>query len=91
MVDLLRVLLKSCAARNGVAPRLIADGDDLERLAVEDAPDVAAMRGWRYELFGVSGRKAQTRRAGAQDRPWRGRVGRDGCGRRRGSPKARAT
>jgi ribonuclease D len=53
IVDLLRVLLKSCAARHGVAPRLIADGDDLERLAVEDAPDVAAMKGWRYELFGV--------------------------------------
>ena len=52
LVDLLRVLLKSCAARHKVAPRLIADGDDLERLAVEDAPDVAAMRGWRYELFG---------------------------------------
>jgi ribonuclease D len=53
LVDLLRVLLKSCAARHKVAPRLIADGDDLERLAVEDAPDVAAMQGWRYELFGV--------------------------------------
>jgi ribonuclease D len=53
LVDLLRVLLKSCAARNKVAPRLIADGDDLERLAVEDQPDVAAMRGWRYELFGA--------------------------------------
>lgn len=53
LVDLLRVLLKSCAARNKVAPRLIADGDELERLAVEDAPDVPAMRGWRYELFGA--------------------------------------
>jgi ribonuclease D len=57
MVDLLRVLLKSCAARNGVAPRLIADGDDLERLAVEDVPDVAAMRGWRYDLFGALAEK----------------------------------
>jgi ribonuclease D len=57
IVDLLRVLLKSCAANHGVAPRLIADGDDLERLAVEDAPDVAAMRGWRYELFGVEAEK----------------------------------
>ena len=53
LVDLLRVLLKSCAARNRVAPRLVADGDDLERLAVEDHPDVPAMRGWRYELFGA--------------------------------------
>jgi ribonuclease D len=51
-VDLLRVLLKGCAARNKVAPRLIADGDDLERLAVEDSPDIPALSGWRYELFG---------------------------------------
>ncbi len=53
LLDLLKVLLKSCAARNKVAPRLIADGDDLERLAVEDQPDVAALRGWRRELFGA--------------------------------------
>ncbi len=53
LVDLLRVLLKACAARNKVAPRLIADGDDLERIAVEDRPDVAAMKGWRYDLFGA--------------------------------------
>lgn len=53
LVDLLRVLLKSCSARNRVAPRLIADGDDLERLAVEEHPDVPAMRGWRYDLFGA--------------------------------------
>ena len=36
-----------------MAPRLIADGDDLERIAVEDAPDVPAMKGWRYDMFGV--------------------------------------
>ena len=47
------MLLKACAARHKVAPRLIADGDDLERIAVEDAPDVAAMKGWRYDMFGT--------------------------------------
>ena len=52
LLDLLRVLLKGCAARHKVAPRLIADGDDLERIAVEDHPDVPAMKGWRYDLFG---------------------------------------
>jgi ribonuclease D len=52
IVDLLRVLLKASAARHRVASRLIADGDDLERLAAEDAPDVPAMKGWRYDLFG---------------------------------------
>ena len=57
VLDLLRVLLKSCAARHKVAPRLIADGDDLERLAAEDRPDVPAMRGWRYDLFGAQAEK----------------------------------
>jgi ribonuclease D len=52
LVDLLRVLLKACAARDKVAPRLIADGDDLERIAVENDPDVPAMKGWRYDMFG---------------------------------------
>jgi ribonuclease D len=60
LVDLLRVLLKACAARYKVAPRLIADGDDLERIAVETAPDVPAMKGWRYDLFG--GQAAQLKR-----------------------------
>jgi ribonuclease D len=57
LVDLLRVLLKACAARNRVAPRLIADSDDLERIAAEEGPDVPALRGWRRELFGADALK----------------------------------
>ena len=52
LLDLLRVLLKACAAKHKVAPRLIADGDELERIAVETEPDVPAMKGWRYDMFG---------------------------------------
>ena len=52
MVDLLRVLLKAAAGRHGVAPRLIADSEELERIATEKEPDVAALKGWRRELFG---------------------------------------
>jgi ribonuclease D len=52
LIDLLRVLLKAAAARHGVAPRLIADSDDLERIALEQVPDVPALSGWRRELFG---------------------------------------
>lgn len=52
LVDLLRVLLKAAAVRHGVAPRLIADTDDLERIATERDPDIAALKGWRRELFG---------------------------------------
>jgi ribonuclease D len=52
-VELLKVLLKAAAGRNGVAPRLIADSEDLERIAGEAEPDVPALRGWRRELFGA--------------------------------------
>lgn len=50
--ELLKVLLKSAAARHRVAPRLISDTEDLERIASEAEPDVAAMKGWRRQLFG---------------------------------------
>ena len=51
-LELLKVLLKAAAARNGVAPRLIADSSDLELIAAQDEPNVAAMHGWRRKLFG---------------------------------------
>lgn len=51
-LELLKVLLKSAAARHRVAPRLIADSGDLERLARESEPDVPALTGWRRQLFG---------------------------------------
>jgi len=51
-VELLKVLLKSAAARYGVAPRLIADSSDLERLAASDGSEVPALHGWRRQLFG---------------------------------------
>ena len=52
IVELLRVLLKACAGRNKVAPRMIADTEALERIAMEEDPDVPALRGWRRDLFG---------------------------------------
>jgi len=51
-LELLKVLLKSAAAEHGVAPRIIADSDDLEQLATSDAPDILALQGWRRTLFG---------------------------------------
>jgi ribonuclease D len=56
-VELLRVLLKACAARSKVAPRLIADAEHLERLAAEGEPDIPALKGWRYELFGAEAQR----------------------------------
>ena len=57
LVDLLRVLLKAAAARNRVAAKLIADSEDLERIATEADPDLAALKGWRRELFGEDARR----------------------------------
>lgn len=51
--ELLRVLLKAIAAKNGVAPKLIASTNDLEKLALNDNADIPALAGWRYELFGL--------------------------------------
>ena len=51
-VELLRVLLKAVSAELNIAPRLLASGEDLEKLAQFDEPDVPALRGWRRQLFG---------------------------------------
>ena len=52
LVDLLKVLLKQRSEETGVAPKLIANVSDLERIASDNAPDVAALKGWRHEIFG---------------------------------------
>jgi len=51
-VELLKVLLRTEAEANSVAPRLIANAADVEAIAASDTADVAALRGWRRELFG---------------------------------------
>ena len=51
--DLLRVLLKSCSESTGVASKLIASAGDLDALAAGDR-SIAALSGWRYEVFGQS-------------------------------------
>ena len=35
-----------------MAPRLIADADDIEKLAAHEDDGVAALHGWRAEVFG---------------------------------------
>ena len=51
-IDLLKTLLRLRAESAGVAPRLIANADDIEKLAVEDDDGVPALSGWRAEVFG---------------------------------------
>ena len=52
ILELLKVLLKSCAARNRVATKLIANNQDLENIASGRDDGVAALTGWRHNLFG---------------------------------------
>jgi ribonuclease D len=51
-VELLKVLLRMTAERYGVAAKIIATVDDLERIAADDHADVQALKGWRREMFG---------------------------------------
>jgi ribonuclease D len=51
-VDLLKTLLRLRAEAARVAPRLIANAEDIERLASGDDEGVAALTGWRREVFG---------------------------------------
>ena len=50
--ELLKVLLKLIVEKHGVAAKVIATVDDLEQIAADDEADVAALKGWRRELFG---------------------------------------
>ena len=51
-IDLLKTLLRLRAEAVGVAPRLIANADDIERLAANEDEGVPALHGWRAQVFG---------------------------------------
>lgn len=52
VVELLKVLLKARAEEADVAPRLIANIAELEKIAASDKADSPLLSGWRRELFG---------------------------------------
>ena len=52
LVSLLKVLLAAKCEDHHVAARLVANSDDIDRLATEEAPEIAALHGWRREVFG---------------------------------------
>ncbi|MGY4160861.1 MULTISPECIES: ribonuclease D [unclassified Bradyrhizobium] len=56
-VELLKVLLRMTSERHGVASKVIATVDDLEQIAASDQAEVAALHGWRRELFGEAALK----------------------------------
>ncbi|WP_438749216.1 ribonuclease D [Pararhizobium sp. O133] len=56
--EMLKVLLKLIAEKQGVAAKIIANSEDLERIASEGSnADVGALKGWRRELFGETALK----------------------------------
>lgn len=51
--ELLKVLLKMVAEEYGVATKILATSDDIDRLAAEgEKSGVSALHGWRMEVFG---------------------------------------
>ena len=52
LVSLLKVLLAAKCEQHHVAPKLVANSDDIDRLASEDSPDVPALHGWRRDVYG---------------------------------------
>lgn len=52
LVELLKVLLKMKCDDFDVAQKLLASSSDLDKIAADDKADVAALHGWRREIFG---------------------------------------
>ena len=51
-VELLKVLLRLISEQHGVAAKVVATVDELQRIAAEDEPNVPALSGWRRAMFG---------------------------------------
>jgi len=51
--ELIKVLLKLIAEKEGVAPKVLASSEDIEKIAADgEKADVSALHGWRREVFG---------------------------------------
>jgi ribonuclease D len=53
LVELLKVLLRMKCEEHEVAQKLIANVNDLEQIAADDNAEVAALQGWRRDVFGA--------------------------------------
>lgn len=60
VLEMLRLLLKLQCAAHEVAPKMVASAQDVEKLAAEDKPDIPAMKGWRYTVFGGPAQKLKS-------------------------------
>lgn len=52
LTKMLKLLLTVKAEQNDVAEKLIASSDEVDLLAGEDNPDIPALKGWRFDVFG---------------------------------------
>ena len=52
VADLLKLMLKVRAKEAGVAPKLLARGEELEALAAGQRDGLAMLDGWRFDAFG---------------------------------------
>ncbi|MBB5373466.1 ribonuclease D [Acidocella aromatica] len=52
LVALLKVLLNAAAEQNNVAARLVASGEEIEALALDETAPNPILEGWRREMFG---------------------------------------
>lgn len=50
--DMLKILLKQRCEDAGIVSRLVANADELNRLAAGEQDGLPALSGWRYDLFG---------------------------------------
>jgi ribonuclease D len=51
--EILKVLLRIVAEKEGVAPKIIANSEDIDKIAADgEAAQVDALHGWRREVFG---------------------------------------
>jgi ribonuclease D len=52
IAEILKLALKIVSESQGIAPKLLASTSDIDAIAVNDSADVAALEGWRHEVFG---------------------------------------
>jgi len=52
LVSLLKVLLAAKCEQFHVAPKLVANSEEIDRLAGEDNPNLPSLTGWRADVFG---------------------------------------
>jgi ribonuclease D len=56
-LEMLKMLLRIQCAEHGVAPKLVANGEDLEAFIMKPDADLPLTKGWRDEIYGQVARK----------------------------------